>query len=85
MKVQEKLLNLIHNEVLPDIEEYLDELFEIVASKKGDDKIKEEISYMQEMKKDFSEMIEDIENDEIDDEEAQEIIDEIIDMKSHKE
>jgi len=85
MRIQEKLLNLIHNEVLPDIEDYLDELFQLVAAKKGDDKIKEEISYMQEMKKDFSEMIEEIENDEIEDDEAQEIIDEIIEMKSQKE
>lgn len=84
MKIQEKLLNLIHNEVLPDIEEYLDELFELVASKKADDGVKEEINYMQEMKKDFQEMVNEIENDEIDDEEAQEIIDEIIDMKSLK-
>ena len=85
MRIQEKLLNLINNEVLPDIEEYLDELFELVASKKADDGVKEEISYMQEMKRDFLEMLEDIEEDIIDDEEAQEIIDEIIDMKSTKE
>lgn len=85
MRVQEKLLNLIHNEVLPDIEEYLDELFELVASKKADAGVKDEIKDMQEMKKDFQEMVEELENDEIDDDEAQEIIDEIIDMKSLKE
>ncbi len=85
MRVQEKLLNLIHNEVLPDIEDYLDELFELVASKKADSGVKDEIKDMQEMKKDFQEMVEELENDEIDDEEAQEIIDEIIDMKSLKE
>jgi len=85
MTIQEKLLNLLHNEVLPDIEEYLDELFELVASKKADDEVKEEITYMQEMKKEFAEMINDLEAGEIEDDEAQEIIDEIIDMKSHKE
>lgn len=85
MTIQEKLLNLVHNEVIPDVEDYLDELFELVASKKSDEKTKEEIKYMQEMKKEFQDMIDDIEAGEIDDEEAQEIIDEIIDMKSLKE
>ncbi|MDD2640178.1 MAG: hypothetical protein PHS65_04220, partial [Arcobacteraceae bacterium] len=36
MTLQEKLLNLIHNEVMPDLEDYLDELFEHVAAKKED-------------------------------------------------
>lgn len=85
MTIQEKLLNLVHNEVIPDVEDYLDELFELVASKKSDDNIKEEIKYMQEMRKEFQDLIDDIEAGEIDDEEAQEIIDDIIDMKSTKE
>jgi len=85
MTIQEKLLNLVHNEVIPDVEDYLDELFELVASKKSDDKTKEEIEYMQEMRKEFQDLIDDIEAGEIDEEEAQEIIDEIIDMKSLKE
>lgn len=85
MTIQEKLLNLVHNEVIPDIEDYLDELFELVASKKDDEEIKEEIKDMQEMRKEFQDLIDDIEKGEIDDEEAQEIIDEIIDMKSIKE
>lgn len=85
MTLQEKLLNLIHNEVMPDIEDYLDELFELVASKKDDQQIKEEILYMQEMQQEFQELIDDIHNGNIDDEEAQEIIDEIIEMKSQQE
>lgn len=85
MTLQEKLLNLIHNEVLPDLEDYLDELFELVASKKEDAEVKEEILYMQEMQQEFQDLINDLNNGEIDDEEAQEIIDEIIDMKSLKE
>ena len=85
MTLQEKLLNLIHNEVLPDLEDYLDELFELVASKKKDAEVKEEILYMQEMQQEFQDLINDLNNGEIDDEEAQEIIDEIIDMKSLKE
>jgi hypothetical protein len=85
MTTQEKLLNLIHNEVMPDIEDYLDELFELVAAKKEDAQMKEEILYMQEMQQEFQDLINDLNNGEIDEEEAQEIIDEIIDMKSLKE
>lgn len=82
MRVQEKLLNLIHNEVLSDIDDYLDDLFELVASKKATQEQKDEIKELQEMRKDFMAIVEDIENDDMDEEEAQEIIDEIIDMKS---
>lgn len=85
MTTQDKLLNLLHNEVLPDIEDYLDELFELIASKKGDNETKEEITYMQEMKKEFTELIEEIHAGDIEEDEAQEIIDDIIDMKSIKE
>lgn len=82
MTVQEKLLNLLNNEVIPDIEDYLDDLFELVASKKGNKETKKEIEELQEMRKDFLSMIDEINNNEIDEEEAQELIDEIIDMKS---
>lgn len=85
MTTQEKLLNLINNEVLPDIEDYLDQLFEMVASKKSDDDTKEEIEHMQEMKKDFTELIDEIHAEEITEEECQEIIDEIIEMKTIQE
>ena len=80
MTIQEELENLIKNEVLVEIEDYIDELFEIIASKKEDDDTKEELSQMQEMKKDFEELLNDLEAGEIDDDEAQEIYDEIVDM-----
>ena len=44
MTIQEELENLIKNEVLVEIEDYIDELFEIIASKKEDDDTKEELS-----------------------------------------
>jgi hypothetical protein len=74
MSIQKELEDLIKNEVLEEIEDYIDELFEIVASKKEDENIKEELKQMQEMKKDFEEMLVDLANGEIDDEEAREII-----------
>ena len=76
-----ELENLIKNEVLVEIEDYIDELFEIIAVKKEDDEIKEELKQMQEMKKDFEEMLADLVHGDIDDEEAKEIIDEINEMR----
>ena len=47
MSIQKELENLIKNEVLVEIEDYIDELFEIIAAKKEDDEIKEELKQMQ--------------------------------------
>ena len=84
MSIQKELENLIKNEVLIEIEDYIDELFEIIAAKKEDDDIKEELKHIQEMKKDFEDMLVDLANGEIDDEEAQEIIEEINDMRKEQ-
>ncbi|CAM3576597.1 hypothetical protein [Arcobacter aquimarinus] len=81
MTIQEELEKLIKDEVLLEIEDYIDELFEIIASKKEDENTKEELIQMQEMKKDFEEMLTDLQNGEIDDEECKEIIDEINEMR----
>ncbi|MDD2840717.1 MAG: hypothetical protein PHY80_06450 [Rickettsiales bacterium] len=84
MSIQKELEELIKNEVLIEIEDYIDELFEIIAAKKEDDDIKEELKHMQEMKKDFEDMLVDLANGEIDDEEAQEIMEEINDMRKEE-
>ena len=80
MSIQKELEDLIKNEVLIEIEDYIDELFEIIASKKEDENTKEELKDMQEMKKDFEDMLMDLSNGELDDEECKEIIEEIHDM-----
>ncbi|MCG3651854.1 hypothetical protein L5F32_06170 [Aliarcobacter butzleri] len=80
MTIQKELEKLIKDEVLIEIEDYIDDLFEIIASKKDDESIKEELKHMQEMKKDFEDMLEDLGNNEIDDEECKEIIEEIKEM-----
>ena len=85
MSIQKELEDLIKNDVLIEIEDYIDELFEIIAAKKEDDGIKEELKEMQEMKKDFEDMLVDLENGEIDDEECKEIIEEINDMRKDDE
>ena len=81
MSIQKELENLIKKDVLVEIEDYIDELFEIIASKKEDERIKEELTNMQEMKSDFNAMLQDLEQGLIEDDEAQEIIDEIKEMR----
>ena len=85
MSIQRELEDLIKNEVLVEIEDYIDELFEIVAAKKEDDEIKEELKQMQEMKKEFEDMLVDLVHGDIDDEECEEIIAEINDMRKEDE
>ena len=80
MTIQKELEKLIKDEVLIEIEDYIDDLFEIIASKKDDENVKEELKHMQEMKKDFEDMLEDLGNNEIDDEECKEINEEIKEM-----
>ncbi|AXX94562.1 MULTISPECIES: hypothetical protein [Arcobacter] len=81
MTIQEELEDLIKNEVLVEIEDYIDELFEIIAAKKDDENTKEELKQVQEMKKDFEEMLADLIHGDIDDEECREIIEEIHEMR----
>jgi len=82
MSIQKELEKLIKEDVLLEIEDYIDELFEIIASKKDDERTKEELENMQEMKADFEAMLADIDSGDLDDEEAKEIIEEIIEMRA---
>lgn len=84
MSIQNELEDLIKNEVLIDIEDYIDELFEIIAAKKDDDSIKEELKQMQEMKKDFEDILTDLVHGDIDEEECKEIIEEIKEMRAEE-
>lgn len=81
MSVLKDLEKLIKDDVLLEIEDYIDELFEIIASKKGDERTKEELENIQEMRDDFKAMLDDINSGEMSEEEAQEIIEEINDMR----
>jgi len=81
MTIQKELASLLKNDVLIEIEDYIDELFEIIASKKEDERTKDELASMQEMREDFNEMLKDLDSGEIDDEEAKEIMEEINEMR----
>lgn len=81
MSSQLTLLKLVQKEVIPEIESYMDELFEIVASKEVTQEDKEELKEIQELHSEFKQMIEDLQAGEIEEEECLEIIDEIQQMR----
>ena len=80
MNIQEATKVLFNNEVLVEVANHIADTIEIIAARKESPELKEELAEMQGMKKDFEELLNDLEAGEIDDEEAQEIYDEIVDM-----
>lgn len=85
----EELIELIKEDVIPDIEDYMDELFAVIADKKNSAEdiaeAKERLEDMRELKSDFQEMLLDAINGDIEEDEANEIIDEIHEMMGGEE
>lgn len=77
-KCIKKLKDLIQNVVLPDVEDYIDDIFEeITDNKNASDDNSKELEDMQEMRKEFQAILKDIENDDLDQDECAELFDEI--------
>lgn len=82
----ERLGDLIENVVLVDIEEQIDELFEKVANdKQSKGKYDEEINELHELRKEFKEILEELDNNELESDECKELYDEILAMVSEEE
>ncbi len=82
----EELAELLKEEVIPEIEEYMDELFERIANeKKASAEDKEEYEELREMRDSFREMLVDVEAGGMDEEECEEIIEEIDAMRAVEE
>ncbi|OUR70161.1 hypothetical protein A9Q76_08090 [Arcobacter sp. 31_11_sub10_T18] len=79
---QDQLIKLIEDEVLPDVEEYIDVLFEKIASKNYLDEDEQNLYDMQEMRDEFKDMLKEVKDGGMEDDECLEIIDEIHDMKA---
>jgi len=82
MSKVEELAELIREELMPEVEEVLDQLFELVANnKKATMDDKEEYKELQELHGEFKAILEDIENDDLEEDEAIELMDEIQAMR----
>jgi len=86
MTKTETLIDLLNNDIIPEIEDVIDGLFELVNDAKGaSSEIKTEIDELQELKTEFKVMLEEAMSGELDEEEAEEIIQEIAEMRSEEE
>lgn len=79
----EKLKNLLLQEIIPDLEDAIDEMFAVIdKAKMASIADKEELQELQEMHAECKEMIEEIECGDMPEEEAEEILEELLDAKS---
>jgi polyhydroxyalkanoate synthesis regulator phasin len=87
MSYTQKLEELVNKQVIPDIDDALDEIFEQIADEKNaNDEQKEEIDELREFKADLKDLLDDILSGEIEDDECKEIYDDILEaQQSEKE
>jgi AAA+ ATPase superfamily predicted ATPase len=83
MKYTEKLKNLLENEIIPDLEVAIDELFaKIDKAKSASGEDKNDLEEMRDMRTECFAMIEEIKRDEMEEEEAAELLAELVEMKT---
>ncbi|MDY0116506.1 MAG: hypothetical protein RBR59_02890 [Sulfurimonadaceae bacterium] len=83
MSYIKKLQELITMDVIPDIDERLDEIFEEITDKKNADAAtKEEIEDLQEFKADLKDLLNDIIQGDVEEDEAKEIYEDILEAQN---
>ena len=83
MKITEKLKNLLSLEIIPDLEEAIDEMFSIIEkAKMASIADKEELQELQEMLFECKDILKEIDREEMPEEEAKEILNELMEAKS---
>jgi microcompartment protein CcmL/EutN len=86
MSYTQKLEELVSKQVIPDIDDALDEIFEQIADEKNaNDEQKEEIEELREFKSDLLDLLDDIKSGEIEDDECEEIYNDIIEAQQGQE
>ena len=82
MSYTQKLEELLTKQVIPDIDDALDEIFEQIADEKNaNDEQKEEIEELREFKSDLKDLLDDIASGEIEDDECKEIYEDILEAQ----
>ncbi|WP_300367325.1 hypothetical protein [Hydrogenimonas sp.] len=81
MATCDELKELLEIEVIPDVEEAIDELFEIIAdAKNADEAAKTEYAELQELRTAFTDLLHDLEAGEVGEEECADIFKELEEM-----
>ena len=83
MSYLEKLKNFLTQEIIPDLEEAIDEMFAFIEkAKMASIADKEELKDLQEMHSECKDIVSEIEAGEMEEKEAEEILHELVDMKT---
>ncbi len=83
MTNSEKLKNLLEREIIPDLEVAIDELFAAIdKSKNASKEQKDDLEEMREMRTECFAIVEEIGRGELEEDEATELLEELIDMKT---
>jgi len=86
MSNSEKLKNFLIQEIIPDLEEAIDEMFSMIEkAKMASIADKEELQDLQEMHAECKDIVEEIERGEMPEAEAEEILKEFVEMKTEEE
>ena len=86
MTEAEDLIDLLENDVIPEIESFIDELYEKIAeTKNASEEDKTQLAELQELRQEFVLLLEETKNGELDEEECRAIIDEIDMMRESDE
>ena len=85
MTEAEALIDLLENDVIPEIESFIDNLYEKIAeTKNATEEDKTQLEELQELRKEFSILLDEVKNGELDEEECAAIIDEIEMMRDEE-
>lgn len=85
MKNSEKLKNFLTLEIIPDLEEAIDEMFSMIEkAKMASIADKEELKELQEMHSECKDIVAEIDAGDMEEEEASELLEELMDMKTEK-
>ncbi len=83
MTKTEELIDLLNNDIIPEIEDVIDGLFELINdAKTATEEVKQELNELQELKTEFKVMLEEAMTGELEEDEAGEILEEIEEMRS---
>ncbi|MEA1952827.1 MAG: hypothetical protein U9O24_00355, partial [Campylobacterota bacterium] len=85
MTSAEKLKNLLELEIIPDLEVAIDELFSAIdKTKKASQAQKDDLEEMREMRTECFSIVEELGRNELEDDEIEELLAELIDMKTEE-
>ncbi len=81
----QKLYKLLEEEVIADIEDHIDYIYDLIANKKDTDEDKDDLKEAQMILKEFKATLTEINNGDMDEDECLELIEELEEMRAFEE